>query len=115
MTAIAVVLIVAGVFFLGVSAFGLVRFPDFYTRAHVVVKSEGLGVAMVVLGVMVYHRMGDSTLKLVLVILLAMIANPTAVHALSRAYRIEYLPQEPDESELDVYDVGEIDDQGEPR
>ncbi|MGY6502622.1 MAG: monovalent cation/H(+) antiporter subunit G [Acidimicrobiales bacterium] len=114
MTAAAVVLVVVGVFFLGVSAFGLVRFPDFYTRAHVVAKSESLGVALVVLGIMVYHRFGDGTLKLVLVIFLALVANPTAVHALARAHRLTNLPVEPDEDELEVYDIDAIDDNGEP-
>lgn len=114
MTAIAVVLVVVGVFFLGVSAFGLVRFPDFYTRAHVVAKSESLGVALVVLGVMVYHRFGEGTLTLLLVILLALVANPTAVHALSRAHRLTHVPVEPPEPELKVYDMDAIDENGEP-
>lgn len=96
MTVVAIVLIVAGTFFLAVSAFGLIRFPDFYTRAHVVAKSESLGVAMIVLGVIVHHRGGESTLKLVLLVAFALVANPTAIHALARAHRLQRIPVEPD-------------------
>ena len=96
MTLIAIVLVVAGTFFLAVSAFGLIRFPDFYTRAHVVAKSESLGVAMIVLGVIVHHRGGESTLKLILLVAFALVANPTAIHALARAHRLQRVPVEPD-------------------
>jgi multicomponent Na+:H+ antiporter subunit G len=85
MTAVSVPLIVAGLFFLGVSAFGLVRFPDFYTRAHVVAKSETLGMILVILGVIAHHRFGQGTPKLVLLVAFALVANSTAIHALARA------------------------------
>lgn len=96
MTVLAIFLVSAGSFFLAISAFGLIRFPDFYTRAHVVAKSESLGVAMVILGVIAYHRGGEGTLKLVLLVAFALVANPTAIHALSRAHRLQRVPVEPD-------------------
>jgi multicomponent Na+:H+ antiporter subunit G len=86
---VAVSLIVAGLFFLMVSAFGLVRFPDFYTRAHVVAKSETLGMIFVILGVMVHHRFAEGSLRLLLLVAFAAIANPTAIHALARAAHSE--------------------------
>jgi multicomponent Na+:H+ antiporter subunit G len=85
MTLVAVLLILAGLFFLGVSAFGLVRFPDFYTRAHVVAKSETLGMILVILGIIVHHRFGAGTPRLLLLVGFALIANATAIHALARA------------------------------
>jgi multicomponent Na+:H+ antiporter subunit G len=84
-TVVAVVLIGAGTFFLGVSALGVIRFPDFYTRAHVVGKSETLGVMLVVAGLMAHEGAGPATLRLLFVLVFAMIANPTAIHALARA------------------------------
>jgi multicomponent Na+:H+ antiporter subunit G len=98
-TVAAVGLVVVGVFFLAVSAFGLVRFPDFYTRAHVVAKSESLGVALVILGVIVYHGGTDGTLKLLLLVGFALIANPTAIHALARAHRLDRVPHADAEEE----------------
>ncbi|MCC5952566.1 MAG: monovalent cation/H(+) antiporter subunit G [Acidimicrobiia bacterium] len=85
MTVLSIVLIATGVFFMAVSAIGLLRFPDFFARAHVVATSETFGIILVVVGIMVYHRFGDGTLKLLLLILLAAIANPAGIHALARA------------------------------
>jgi multicomponent Na+:H+ antiporter subunit G len=82
---LAVALVAAGLFFLGVSAFGIVRFPDFFTRAHVVAKSETLGVMLVIAGVIVHHRGGEGTVRLLLLGTFAMVANATAIHALARA------------------------------
>ena len=85
MTAIAVVLITAGTVFLGVSALGVLRFPDFYTRAHVVGKSETLGIMLVIAGLVAHEGLGPATPRLVIVLVFALIANPTAIHALARA------------------------------
>jgi multicomponent Na+:H+ antiporter subunit G len=82
---VTVVVVGCGVFFLGVSAFSIVRFPDFFTRAHVVAKSETLGVMLVIVGVIVHHRGGEGTARLLLLGTFAMIANATAIHALARA------------------------------
>jgi multicomponent Na+:H+ antiporter subunit G len=82
---ITVAVVGSGVFFLGVSAFSIVRFPDFFTRAHVVAKSETLGVMLVIVGVIVHHRGGEGTVRLLLLGAFAMIANATAIHALARA------------------------------
>ena len=87
MTVVAVVLIASGTFFLGVTALGVVRFPDFYTRAHVVGKSETLGIMLVVGGLIALEAPGRATLPLVFVLAFALIANPTAIHALARAAR----------------------------
>jgi multicomponent Na+:H+ antiporter subunit G len=84
-TAVAVALITAGAAFLAVSAVGLVRFPDFYTRAHAVAKSETLGILLVVVGLAVHHELGPGTGRLVLVLVFALVANPTAMHALARS------------------------------
>lgn len=96
MSVVAILLVVGGSFFLAVSAFGLIRFPDFYTRAHVVAKSESLGVAMVILGIIAHHRGGDSTLKLLFLVAFSLVANPTAIHALARGHRLQRVPVEPD-------------------
>jgi len=46
---IVLVLLLSGVFFLSVSTLGILRLPDFYSRAHAAGKSETLG-AILVLG-----------------------------------------------------------------
>ena len=82
---IAIILISAGVFFLTVSVLGLLRFPDFYARTHAVGKSETLGAILVLGGLAVYNGLELSTVKILFILLFALIANPTATHAVARA------------------------------
>ena len=82
---IAIILISAGVFFLTVSVLGLLRFPDFYARTHAVGKSETLGSILVLGGLAVYNGLELSTVKILFILLFALIANPTAIHAVARA------------------------------
>ena len=88
MTWIAIALITAGLLFLAVSALGLFRLPDLYTRGHAVAKSETLGL-LLIFGGLFFHPALDpaSAVRLAFVLVFALIANPTAVHALIRAAR----------------------------
>jgi len=82
---IAIILMVAGVFFLTVSALGLLRFPDFYSRTHAVGKSETLGSILMLSGLAVYNGLELSTAKILFILGFVLIANPTATHAIARA------------------------------
>lgn len=88
MSIVSILLVTTGVMFLAVSALGLFRLPDLYTRAHAVAKSETLGL-LLVLGGMLFHPAvtPEAAIRLVFIIAFAFIANPTAVHALIRAAR----------------------------
>jgi multicomponent Na+:H+ antiporter subunit G len=83
--ALAVLLLAAGTFFLAISAIGLARFPDFWTRAHAVAKAETLGLVLVIAGLIVWHRFGPGTLQLALIAVFSLLVNPTAIHALARS------------------------------
>lgn len=85
MIVLAILLIVGGAFFLMVSAIGLLRLPDFYARTHAVGKSETLGTILVLSGLAVYNGWELSTAKILFIMVFALIANPTATHAISRA------------------------------
>ncbi len=82
---IAIILMVAGVFFLTVSALGLLRLPDFYARTHAVGKSETLGSILVLSGLAVFNGLELSTVKILFILFFVLIANPTATHAVARA------------------------------
>lgn len=82
---ITVILLASGTFFLMVSSIGIIRLPDFYTRAHAVGKSDTLGLMLTLAGLAVYNGLELSTVKLVIILLFIMIANPTATHAIVRA------------------------------
>jgi multicomponent Na+:H+ antiporter subunit G len=78
-------LLVAGVGFLVVSALGLLRFPDFWTRSHAVAKAETLGLVLVFAGLVVANRAGPGSVQLVLIAAFSLLVNPTAIHALARS------------------------------
>lgn len=85
MEAAGAAVLVLGLFFLAVSAVGVLRFPDFYTRTHAMGKSETLGAILVLGGLALYHGPAVASLKLVLILLFLAVANPTATHALTRS------------------------------
>jgi multicomponent Na+:H+ antiporter subunit G len=88
MSVVTYLLVSAGVFFLAVSALGLFRLPDLYTRGHAVAKSETLGLLLIFGGLFFHPALTvDVAVRLALVLTFALIANPTAVHALIRAAR----------------------------
>jgi|SRR5919106_1214062 multicomponent Na+:H+ antiporter subunit G len=85
MAFVAAIFLVAGAFFLLVSCVGLLRLPDFYTRAHAVGKAETLGSMLVLIGLALYNGATLSSLKLFLILVIIGVTNPTATHALTRA------------------------------
>lgn len=71
-------------FFITVSALGIVRLPDFYSRNHAVGKSETLGTMLVLFGLAIFNGLEINSLKLLAIILFIALANPTATHAIAR-------------------------------
>lgn len=86
MSLVANILIAAGLFFLVVSTLALLIMPDLYTRAHAVAKSETLALALVFIGVLFRPELDvPASGRLLFILAVSVIANPTAVHALLRA------------------------------
>lgn len=85
MTILSMVLVSLGLFFLVVSAIGLVRLPDFFTRVHAVSKSETLGVTLVLLGLIVHSGLTLVSLKMGLAVVFLFMTNPLGAHLLTRA------------------------------
>ncbi len=79
------VLLGLGLFFMAVTAIGLVRLPDFFSRVHSVSKSETLGIALVLLGLIAHEGLDQISLKLGLIALFVFITNPVAAHVLTRS------------------------------
>ena len=74
-----------GVLTMLVSAFGVVRFPDFYTRLHAAGKGDTLGQGLVLFGLLLIAGFGFDAFKLAVIIFFVMILNATATHGLARA------------------------------
>ncbi len=98
-TIITGVFLAIGCFFIVVASIGVVRFPDFYSRMHPAGKTDTLGQATVLIGLMIYEGFSLISVKLLIIILFAFIANPTATHALANAaYAVGLKPWEKGDS-----------------
>ncbi|GHI00791.1 monovalent cation/H(+) antiporter subunit G [Neobacillus kokaensis] len=80
-------LVLIGVVFSFLSAVGLIRFPDVYTRAHAVSKSANLGVLCILLGTFLYFLIEDGyfSIRLLLGIFFVFLTSPVVAHLLNRA------------------------------
>jgi len=77
--------ILAGSFIIVVGGIGLVRLPDFYSRAHAAGMTDTLGAAFVVLGLMVEAGWSLNLARLFFILLFMFFTSPTASHALGHA------------------------------
>ncbi len=79
------ILLMGGVF-LGVSgAWGIIRFPDFYTRLHAAGVTDTLSAGMILGGLMLQSGLTLVTVKLLFILLFIWHTSPAASHALARA------------------------------
>lgn len=77
------------------AAIGLLRFPDFYTRAHAGTKAASLGAALILFGALVPIDDPDITVRVWLTILFVFLTVPVAGHLLGRAAYLRGLRQWP--------------------
>ena len=75
----------AGIALMALTALGLARLPDFFARVHAVSKSETLGIALVLIGLILFEGVSLVSLKLGLIAVFIAIANPVGAHVLTRA------------------------------
>lgn len=70
-----------------VTALGLIRLPDVYTRAHAASKSATLGVMSILIGAIIYFVTEDGffSSRVVLGILFVLITAPIGGHLIARA------------------------------
>ncbi|UUI01464.1 monovalent cation/H(+) antiporter subunit G [Oceanobacillus jeddahense] len=83
------VFVVIGVFFAVVSAIGILRLKDIYSRAHASGKSATLGVIFIMLAVFIHFiSQGEMNAKVLLAILFLFLTAPVASLMVTRsAYR----------------------------
>ena len=88
--------LIGGAFFALTAGVGLLRMPDFYSRAHPAGKSDTLAQLLIMLGLALQaFQHGDlgtaAAVKLLLIIIFLFITAPTAVHAITRAAHVDGL------------------------
>ena len=84
---VAVILILLGSIISVISAFGLIRLPDVYTRSHAATKSSTLSVLACLLGAFIYFWSNDGfvSVRLILGIIFVFLTAPVAGHLVCRA------------------------------
>lgn len=66
-------------------AVGLLRLPSFYTRMHAASVTETLAAMLLIIGIILDSGLTLDSAKLMLLIFIIIVANPTITHALCRA------------------------------
>ncbi|QDI92417.1 Na+/H+ antiporter subunit G [Salicibibacter halophilus] len=84
---IVAILLIVGVVMILISAFGLVRLPDVYTRSHGATKSATLGVLCTLAGVFIHFGLieGFFSVRLILGIVFVFLTAPVVGHVCCRA------------------------------
>lgn len=65
-----------------IGAVGLLRMPNFETRAHAASLVDVLGASLIIISVILQYGWSIVSLKLVLIVLFLVITTPVAIHAL---------------------------------
>lgn len=87
---LAAIFILVGSVIVFISAIGMIRLPDVYTRSHAASKSSTLGVLSTLVGTLIYFVLADGyfSIRLILGIFFVFLTAPVAAHVISRsAYR----------------------------
>jgi multicomponent Na+:H+ antiporter subunit G len=84
-----------GVVFSLIGGVGILRMPDFWTRAHAASITDTVGVAFILLGLMLQAGPSLITVKLVMILVFLYITSPTAGHALCQAANAHGVPFTP--------------------
>ena len=73
---IAAVIAIAGVFFMVLSAVGVIKFPNFYTRLHVAGVGDTLGAMLLTIAMILFIGARLLSLKVVIVLIILLVTNP---------------------------------------
>ena len=84
---IGVIFILIGSMISFISAIGMIRFPDIYTRAHAATKTTTLAVLITLVGTFIYVWFGEAyiSVRLMLGIVFVFITAPVSGHLVLRA------------------------------
>lgn len=79
----AVLLIIGGLFFLA-GTFGLLRFPDVFTRLHALTKADNVGLGLTVAGLALQAESWAVAGKLLLIWLLVLLAGASVSYLIAQ-------------------------------
>jgi len=76
---------VLGSLFIAISALGIVRFGNIYSRIHAVTKATSLGVLLLSIATIIYFSTVIVFLKALLIILFIFLTAPLSAHSIAKA------------------------------
>ena len=78
-----------------IGAIGMLRFPDFYTRAHAATVVTIGGFSLSLMGILIVTPLSIYFTKTLLIFAMNLLTNPTGTHALAdSAYRLGIMPKQ---------------------
>lgn len=84
-TIVTAVFFFLGAFFILVSAIGLIRFPDLYTRMHATTKATSFGLLLIIVGASLHFNIPVVWLKALMVIVFIYLTAPLAAHSIAKS------------------------------
>ncbi len=77
--------LLAGSFFMLVSAIGVLRFPDFLIRMHAATKSASFGSVLMLIAVALYFLTPRILVEVFIIVVFIFLTAPIAAHMIGRA------------------------------
>jgi multicomponent Na+:H+ antiporter subunit G len=86
------IIILLGSFFILISAIGLIRMPDLFTRMSATTKASTLGVGLVLLGTALFWQDIGISARAIVIITFLFLTAPVAAHIIGRAAYFDKVP-----------------------
>lgn len=80
------IFILFGAVFILISAIGLLRFNDLFSRMHATTKATSFGILLLVAGVGLFFSAGIIWLKAAIVVIFIYLTAPLAAHAIAKSF-----------------------------
>lgn len=86
------VFIILGSLFILISALGILRMPDLYTRMSATTKASTLGVGLILLGTAFFYQDVGIIVRSITIIIFLFLTAPVAAHIIGRAAYFDKVP-----------------------
>lgn len=86
------VIFLLGSFFILISAIGLIKMPDLFTRMSATTKASTLGVGLVLLGTALFWQDIGISARAIIIVTFLFLTAPVAAHIIGRAAYFDKVP-----------------------
>lgn len=86
------VFIMLGSLFILISALGILKMPDLYTRMSATTKASTLGVGLVLIGTAIFYQDVGISVRSIVIIIFLFLTAPVAAHIIGRAAYFDNVP-----------------------